>query len=332
MISRYLCFAATLGFSLVSNANQAPLILTGKLSSSNVQSVTAPRTDRWQIQVQWMIDEGSLVSPGDVITVFDSGSVDTQLEQNEDNLATQQLSLKTETMTLDQAVRDAEAALNVADLEVEKARIEASIQTNDISEYDKGQYKLTLERALVEQFKAQQTLQQKQAERASSLEKAQIEIVKLEETVEYQRYLLTRLQVKAQISGVVSHMYHPWDNEKITAGTTLQAAMKVMEVQDISGFNIDAWVHEIDADRITKGQSATITLDAYPQQQFNATVTSIVSQPAKKSGWGESAYYQLQLAFDALPQLKLLPGMSVRVVFANQDRLMDSRRETASAN
>lgn len=300
-------------------ADVPPLILTGKLSSSNVQTVTAPRTDRWQIQVQWMIEEGSVVKPGDVITVFDSGSVDTQLEQNEDNLATQQLSLKTETMTLDQAVRDAEAALKVADLQVEKARIEASIQTNDISDYDKGQYKLALERALVEQFKAQQALQQKQSERATSLEKAQIEIVKLEETIEYQRYLLTRLQVKANISGVVSHMYHPWNNEKITAGTTLRAAMKVMEVQDTSGFNIDAWVHEIDADRIQAGQQAIVTLDAYPQQQFSATVATIVSQPAKKSGWGDSAYYQLQLAFESLPRQKLLPGMSVRVVFPSEE-------------
>lgn len=319
MMKRLIFAVTMLCVSHAGNADTPPLILTGKLSSSNVQTVTAPRTDRWQIQLQWMIEEGSVVSPGDVIAVFDSGSVDTQLEQNEDNLATQQLSLKTEKMTLDQAVRDAEAALNIADLEVEKARIEASIQTNDISDYDKGQYKLALERALVEQFKAQQTLQQKQSERTTSLEKAQIEITKLEETIEYQRYLLTRLQVKASISGVVSHMYHPWNNEKITAGTTLRAAMKVLEVQDTSGFNIDAWVHEIDADRIQVGQQASITLDAYPQTQFSAKVATIVSQPEKKSGWGDSAYYQLQLAFAALPQQKLLPGMSVRVVFPREE-------------
>lgn len=290
------------------------LIVTGKVSSSNVQVVSAPRTDRWNIQIQWMVDEGSIVQPGDTIAVFDSGSVDAQLEQNEDALNTQKLELESKQVELNQAVADARSAVKIADLEVEKARIEAEIESNDVSEYDKGQYKLALERSLVEQFKANQALEQKLIERDNTLQKQQIEITKLEENIDYQRYQLTRLKVQSTITGVVSHMYHPWTNEKITAGTSLQAAMKVMEVQDIEGFKIDAWVHEIDADRVDVGQQAIVSLDAYPGIQYAATVTNEVSQPEKKAGWGDSAYYQIELSFSDMPAKKLLPGMSVRVV------------------
>ncbi|GGF71497.1 HlyD family secretion protein [Alteromonas lipolytica] len=295
-------------------ATRSPLLVTGKVSSADIQVVSAPRTDRWNIQIQWMVDEGTIVNPGDTIAVFDSGSVDAQLEQNEDSLSTQKLERQSKQMELDQAVTDAQSALTIANLEVEKARIEADIISDDVSEYDKGQYKLTLERALVEQFKARQALQQKQIERENTLQKQQIEITKLEENIEYQRYQLTRLNVKSALTGVVSHMYHPWTNEKITAGTSLQAAMKVMEVQDINGFKIDAWVHEIDADKVAVGQQAMVSLDAYPGTQYQATVTNEVSQPEKKAGWGDSAYYQIELAFAELPAQKLLPGMSVRVV------------------
>lgn len=294
------------------------LIMTGKISSSNVQAVSAPRTDRWNIQIQWMINEGSIVKPGDTIAVFDSGSIDAQLEQNEDALNTQQLELKSKQAELEQAVTDAKSALTIASLEVEKARIEADIESNDVSDYDKGQYKLALERALVEQFKARQTLEQKLTEQKNTLAKQQIEITKLEENIDYQRYQLTRLKVQSTINGVVSHMYHPWTNEKITAGTSLQPAMKVMEVQDIDGFKIDAWVHEIDADRVHLKQSAVVSLDAYPGQQYRAIVTHRVSQPEKRAGWGDSAYYQLELNFEEMPAEKLLPGMSVRVVLADQ--------------
>ena len=155
--------------------------------------------------------------------------------------------------------------------------------------------------------------------------KQQIEITKLEENINYQRYQLTRLKVESTITGVVSHMYHPWTNEKITAGTTLQAAMKVMEVQDIKGFKVDAWVHEIDADRVDVGQQALVSLDAYPGESYAATVTSEVSQPEKKAGWGDSAYYQIELSFTDMPDKKLLPGMSVRVVIPAAQELSHAR-------
>ncbi|NVK56387.1 MAG: HlyD family efflux transporter periplasmic adaptor subunit [Alteromonadaceae bacterium] len=308
-------------FTSVCSAQDAPLIITGKVSSSNVQTVSAPRTDRWNIQIQWMIEEGAIVSSGDTIAVFDSGSVDAQLEQNEDALQTQQLELKSKQVELDQAVSDAQSAVKIANLEVEKARIEAEIKSNDVSDYDKGHYKLALERALVEQFKAQQALDQKLIERENTIEKQKIEITKLEENIEYQRYQLSQLKVVSTIDGVVSHMYHPWTNEKITAGTTLQAAMKVMEVQDIKGFKIDAWVHEIDADKVDAGNRAVVTLDAFPGEQYNARVTNVVSQPEKKAGWGNSAYYQMELSFSQMPTQKLLPGMSVRVVLQPSEEL-----------
>lgn len=302
---------------LSSAAASEPLLITGKVSSLTTQSVTAPRTDRWQVQIQWLVEEGSVVKEGDVVAIFDSGSLDAQLEQNEDSLETQRLELQSKQMELDQKVLEAEGTLAVASLQVEKARIEAQIDSNDISDYDKGQYQITLERALVDEFKAAQALEKQIQERNNTLEKQRIEITKLEENIAYQQYQLTRLQVTADIAGVVSHMYHPWTGEKITAGTTLQASMKVLKVQDTSSYEIDAWVHEIDANQIRIGQTATITLDAYPQQHYPGYITQQVSQPEKKAGWGDSAYYKIKLAFTTRPTEKLLPGMSVRVVLEN---------------
>lgn len=326
VLHRALCFGGMMALFFAPKvlANQAaPLLITGKITSNNIQTVSAPRTDRWNIQIQWMIEEGTIVSVGDVIAMFDSGSVAAQLEQNEDTLAAQRLELDNTVLTQTQLIDDAQSDLDIAKLEVEKARIEANITSDDVSDYDKGQYKLTLERALVEKFKAEQALQQAINERDNKLEKQRIEITKLEENIAYQRYQLSQLQVKATIDGVVSYLYHPWNNEKITPGTSLQATMKAMEVQDIDGFKIDAWVHEADADRINVNQQATVTLDAYPLQKYSAVVQQKVSQPEKKASWGNSAYYQLELMFTEQPQQKLLPGMSVRVVFEPEEHSDD---------
>lgn len=311
-LSHLITLTTTLLVSASAFAN-SPLLITGKIASSKIQYVTAPKTDRFQIQIQWMADEGTMVDKGELIAVFDSGSTDSQLEQNEENLQTQTLELESQTIELDQAVLEAEGALTVAELEVKKARIEAEIQSDDISEYDKGEYQIVLERALVDRFKAEQALKKAKENRTNTLEKLKIEIIKIEDNITYYKNLLSVLQVKAQFAGMISHMYHPWEGEKITAGSTLQVAMKAMAVQDTKAYAIEAWIHEVDAVRIHKGQTANITLDAYPGSHYQAKVTRIASQPESKNNWGSGSYFPIQLSFVSPPQEKLLPGMSTRI-------------------
>ena len=74
-------------------ANDQITLLTGIITSSEYHLVTAPKTNRWQVQIQWMADEGSIVNEGDLVVVFDSGGIESQLEVNEEKLETDALEL-----------------------------------------------------------------------------------------------------------------------------------------------------------------------------------------------------------------------------------------------
>ena len=139
-------------------ANAESVLITGEIASLDKQIVSAPRTDRWQVQIQWMFEEGKIANKGDLIAVFDSGSLKSQIKQSEEQLSSEKLLLKKKKLDLEQAVTDAQSALVVAELEVEKARIEAGITSTDVSKYDKGRYQIALERALLNKIKAQQLL------------------------------------------------------------------------------------------------------------------------------------------------------------------------------
>lgn len=299
-----------LSFSVVAE----PLLITGQISSTEQQVVTAPKLERWQIQVQWLLEEGAIAQEGDLIAVFDSGSIKAQIKQNEESLSSAKLLLKQTEVKLQQEVNKAKADLEVAKLEVERAQIEASISSIEVSEYDKGQYQLALERAIFNKVKAEQAFKVKQGEYSAGTEKQKIEIIKIEEELAYKKLTLERVSVKAKFSGQVSHAYHPWNGDKITAGTMVQQAMKVITLDGKDNYQVIAWVHELDVTGLKAGAKLDLTLDAYPNKSYSGEVMSVASQSEKKESWGASSYHLVKIKFDQQPSHKLLPGMSVRVV------------------
>lgn len=299
---------------LSSSIQAAPLLITGQISSSEQQIVTAPMTDRWQIQVQWLMEEGQIANKGDLIAAFDSSSTKTQIKQGEESLATAKLRLKQSDIELKQALVEAQGRLEVAKLELERAKIEATLDSIEISSYEKGQYQLAYERAIFTKVKAEQEVNVKQQEYESGIAKQKIEIIKVEENLAYQRKMLDKVSVKAKVTGPVSHMFHPWNGEKITAGTLVQQSMQVISVQGEGSYQVNAWVHEVDVNRINLGDLTKLTLDAYPQKLYQGRISAIASQSEKRDAWSDGAYHLITVDFDKQPNQQLLPGMSVRVV------------------
>jgi multidrug resistance efflux pump len=301
--------------SLVSHLSIAsPLVLTGEITSTEKQTVTAPRTDNWQIQVQWMEEEGKIVNVGDLVAVFDGAGVQSQLAQNRDKLEDEQQKFEKKKLDVALALEEDKNALVIAELEVKKASIEASIPASEISQYDKGQYQLTLERAVLEKVKAEQQYLLRQKENKSELEKQRIQILKITENIRYQEDLLTKLNVTAEVKGPITHAMHPWNGKKVASGTNVQIGWKVIEIQAISDFQVESWVHEIDIENLSEGQSVTLSLDAYPKHKYVGKITRLSKQTEDKEQWSNSSYYPISIKFNQTPTETLLPGMSVRIL------------------
>jgi multidrug resistance efflux pump len=302
------------------NANDQVTLLTGIISSSKYHLVTAPKSRRWQVQIQWMADEGSIVKEGDLVVVFDSGGVESQLEVNEEKLETDALELLKLEMDKGQAVLEADGALKLANIMVEKTRIEASVPDGEISAYEKGKSVIEYEKALTTKIKAQEKYKLKLEEQQVALNKKNIEILKLQEQIVYQRSQLEKLSVKAKVTGPVTHAMHQWMAQKVAIGMNIQSSWEVLTVQAASTYQVSAWLHEIDAARIDLHKSTfELTLDAYPNQSYSGKVISVSSQAEQKIQWSDSAYYRVELSFVEPLQQAIFPGMSVRVQLKHEN-------------
>ena len=300
---------------LLANVAQAEemLLLTGKVSSAQKQVVTAPKTSRWQIQIQWMEDEGKVVEKGDRIVTFDGSTIQSQLDINIERAETIALELKQTEMQLAQSLLEAQGALEVAEMRVKKARIEAGVPDGQVSAYDKGQYELNLQRSLFELFKAEEGLTLAEEALRTGVQKKQLELLKLQEEIAFQQRQLETMNVTADFNGPVNYATHPWNGEKLDAGMNVQAAWQVMDVQAVDNFQIESWVHEIDALKVEQGETVDVVFDAFPDRRFRAKLTFKSTQSEKQTEWSNSVYLPLTFEFEQEPDIPMLPGMSVRI-------------------
>lgn len=290
------------------------LVLTGQISSSAKQIVNAPQGSSWQVQVQWMEDEGKIVQKGESVVVFDGASEQAQLTQNQENLDRYELELEQLIIEQSQKVVDANGRLIVAKMRVEKARIEASVPTSQVSAYQKGQYDLGLQRSVLELVKAEEALVRAQQEQSAEITKKKVDILRSKEEIAYLEDILSKLNVLAEVTGPVTYAIHPWFGTKVTAGMNVRPSWKVLDVQSTSNFQIETWIHEIDAVGLTENSQVTVVLDAYPMRTFKGEIVSISKQSEKKTQWSKSAYFPAIINFTDSPSVNLLPGMSVRLL------------------
>jgi multidrug resistance efflux pump len=294
-------------------AKASDLLLTGQISSSAKQMVNAPQASRWQIQIQWMEEEGKIVEKGSPVVTFDGASEQASLTQNQENLDRLKLELEQLIIEQEQRVVDAEGQLKVAEMRVEQARIEASVPASEVAAYDKGQYELALQRAMLEQVKAQEAAQRARQEKQAELTKKRLDIVKTTEEIAYLEDILSKLNVIAQITGPVTYAIHPWFGEKVSAGMNVRPSWAVLDVQSTSDFQIETWVHEIDAVDLSEDTAVTIVLDAYPNKSYTGRIARLSKQSERKPQWSKSAYFPAVIEFEEMPKVDLLPGMSVRL-------------------
>lgn len=288
------------------------LLLSGELKASEQQLFYAPKSDNWRVQVQWMMEEGDIAQQGDVVVVFDSGSIASEIEQDEVSLEAAKEELVRVTTSNEEKQIEAEFNFKRTELLLQRARIDAAIPQANLSTYDYQKNQLELEKALINRQKSSAELLQVKTENKVAHNKQLLTIEQLETNLQYNKTQLASMSIKAQRTGPVLYANHPWNGEKAFVGMTAQPGWKIAEIPAMSELYIEAWVHEIDYQKLTLGQQAQLLFDAYLQQPLQAKLTEISTQPEERLQWGKDAYFRARFNFSA-SGLKLLPGMSAKL-------------------
>jgi HlyD family secretion protein len=143
-------------------------------------------------------------------------------------------------------------------------------------------------------------------------------------TIDQRQAALGASETNLAYTNIVSPVDGTVVSRNVTMGQTVAASFQTptlfLIATDLTKMQVDANVSESDIGGIRNGNSATFTVDAYPNHVFEGTVTQIRQAPQS---------VQNVVTYDVVisvpnPQLLLMPGMTatVRVVIDHRDNVV----------
>lgn len=290
------------------------LMISGELEAARGEVLSVPPLPQWQTSIKWLADDGSLVKAGDPIVELDNSSLTSDLDQKRqvETQAVQEMQQREAEWSADiqQKVLDAEKQ----QAELEKAEIDAAVPKDVIAArmYEERQTKLL--RARTGFAKARDLLSSRRkaidAERANlilRIDKARREIMQSELGI-------NALVLRAPRDGIAVVLDHPWEGRKFQPGDTVFVSLPIVMMPDLSTLRVLAALPDVDDGRIAIGQRTTVTLDGYPDQQFEGKVTSISAVARESRRQSLRRNFDVLIALDRLDPERMRPGLSARVI------------------
>jgi hypothetical protein len=137
---------------------------------------------------------------------------------------------------------------------------------------------------------------------------------------------LQKCSIRAEKPGLVVYggagqeMYYYGDQERIREGATVRERQSIITIPDMTKMSVKVKVHESYIKRVKKGQTARITVDAFPDKVLEGEVTKVGVLPDSQNMWmnPDMKVYLTTISIGNT-QDWLKPGMSAKVeILVNQ--------------
>ena len=270
--------------ALLARVKRGPFAVTvstsGELRARESVQITAPagaqQAGAWQMKIQSIVPEGTIVKQGDVVAELDRSTLANK--HDEVRLALQKAEAQYEQAMLDstltlttarETIRTMELALEEKRLAKEQAVYEApTVQRQAAIDYER----------------AERALAQARSDYATKTEQARAKMREVGADVQRQRNMLKVVQdvmagftVRAPAPGMVIYVKE-WNGRKRTTGSQVNAwEPSVATLPDLTQMESVTYVNEIDVRKLAAGQRVVITLDSDPNKRLSGTVASVAN-------------------------------------------------------
>jgi multidrug efflux pump subunit AcrA (membrane-fusion protein) len=296
---------------------------TGELEAKNSVKILGPTRLRefrvYQISIQDIIDEGTVVQKGDWIATLDQSDFNSKLQDKQIDLEQKQSQFIQDQLDTTLQMRQARDELINLAYGVEEMQIKL-----DQSQFEPP---ATIKQAEIDLDKAKRALEQAQQNYSIKLEqnKAKMSEVSGERRKVQNEYnqmldLVKSFQIMAPEPGMVVYA-KGFDGKPIKAGSQIGTWDPVVAtLPDLSTMLSKTYINEVDVRKIKPGQTVDIGLDAFPDKKLTGKVIR-VANVGEQSPNSDSKVFEASIEIEGTDPL-LRPAMTTsNKIFVNQ---MDS--------
>lgn len=290
------------------------LLLTGQLEAVESVNIGVPRTPQWQVQVSWLVEDGSEVDEGDPVAEFDATPFAANLEEK-------RLAVDRAARSVEQLEAEIEARLIRARREVERTRVEvakteldASVPVELLSRREANDRRVALERARATHAKAVNDLEVARQAGEAELAVKMIELDTARREVGVAEAAIAELSVRAPRSGIALVAEHPWERRPIQEGDSLWVGLAVARIPNLSRMRVRARLFDVDDGLLLAGARVACSLDAYPDRLAEGVVREVTPVAVEAGFASLRRFFDVLVDLDSTDPSWMRPGMSVRVV------------------
>ena len=295
----------------------------GDLRARNSERILAPELKGMRnVTIQSVVADGTVVKKGDVVLRFEKASVldDKRSKESELQIAQAEMRRVSEGLTKERIDLDLEVKRNL--LRVERAQLDVVEGVEFVSKVQLEQAKLAVQTTQLELQLAKKAQTNFVKKRAAALEVQHLRVQAIAEKLERVESNLEKLVLTAPADGVV---YGPitrlnWNRgQKVAPGKVAQANDVLLELPDLSAFDVDIYVRQRDAALLSEGDTAMVYPTIRPDVPMKAKVikkdTFSMTRNERlntKTAAGNLRELKITFALDGTHE-DLRPGGSVRV-------------------
>jgi HlyD family secretion protein len=253
---------------------------TGELEAKNSVKILGPQALRnfqiWEVTIQDIISEGTVVKKGDWVATLDRSNFQTkyasklieldkanskfnqtqldttlQMRQSRNELINLGYSAEETKIVLDQSKFEPPATIKQAEINLEKARraYDQALENNKI----------------------------KKKQNIEKMREVSAELRKVQSEYDGMTKVLESFNVLAPEDGMVIYQ-KGWDGKPIKAGSQIQMwEPTVATLPDLTKMQSKTYVNEVDVRKVKVGQQVDIGLDAYPDKKLTGIVTKVAN-------------------------------------------------------
>lgn len=281
----------------------------GEIAAVNSKPIPAP--PGWNNKVVSLIDEGTMVHPGDELARFDTDQLEKRVQERQAAYDGALAELENQRVTNAKILAEKKAALQRQELALEKAQLQTEAMKFE-SQSRQRQQELDLRRTELDLQEARQDLAAQKDIAAATFSEKDVKARKARLDLEESTRNLEKMVVVAADSGMVVHnkIWAQGTSRKIRVGDQVWNGTAIMELPDLSSFLVNTWVNEVDIHRLALGQTAEVTIDALQDRVLAGKVTR-VSPLARQEGEDKIKVFDVEILLEGEVG-GLLPGMTAQ--------------------
>ncbi|MEO8215627.1 MAG: efflux RND transporter periplasmic adaptor subunit [Acidobacteriota bacterium] len=293
---------------------QRRILLTGQLDTKRSEVLSVPPLPTWQTNIKWMAEDGIAVKAGEKIAELDNTSFVSNLEQQK-IAVTEARNALAEYEANSQGDREEkkfeyDRTLN----ELKKAQVKAAVPSDVLARRDYEDAQLAVKRADTEFRKAEELLRAANVGIGAERQNLELKLSAAIRELERSQSAINLMTIHSPMDGTILFADHPWEGRKLQQGDPVWVGFPIARIPDLSTLQVIADLWDVDDGKISAGDRALVTLDAFPAETFQGRVASIAPVAQQPDRASQRRSFRTLVQLDRTDFEKMRPGFSVRVV------------------